>query len=226
MVKLLRQTEDKIKIYRHKIIWNFKVSYLWPMIRKPSFQKLSSRQSQKLSSLMSRIIRYFVDYRKNFQYFESFGREHLTNSNQPRMREMGYHHFDIPDNVFINFWNLRKILIKPWFNNFSNENSSALKRFLIYLIFILRIRDSLTGFCYFLRQCLNIFNVNLSIRTIEIIIKAKFFLRNVEKSRYTSLKMKFMTRRGADSLTLNLFNPIFYSYFVFIYFFFVPTRTS
>ena len=74
------------------------------MSRKPSFQKLSSRQSQKLSSLMSRIIHYFVDYRKNFQYFESFGQEHLTNSNLPRMREIGYHHFDIPDYVFINFW--------------------------------------------------------------------------------------------------------------------------
>ena len=179
------------------------------MIRKQSFQKLSSRQSQKLSSLMSQIIRYFVDYRKNFQYFESFGREHLTNSNLPRLREMGYRHFDIPDNVFINFWNLRKILNKPWFINFSNKNSSAMKRFLIYLIFILRICDSLTGFCYFLRQCLNIFNVNLGIRTIEIIIKAKFFLRNVEKSRYASLKMSYiyMIWRGATGLTLNFFNP-------------------
>lgn len=78
------------------------------MIRKQSFQKLSSRQSQKLSLLMSRINRYFVDYRKNFQYFESFGREHLTNSNLPRLKEMGYHHFDIPDSV------------KQWFNNFVN----------------------------------------------------------------------------------------------------------
>ena len=72
-----------------------------------------------------------------------------------------------------------------------------MKRFLIYLIFILRICDSLTGFCYFLRQCLNIFNVNLGIRTIEIIIKAKFFLRNVEKSRYASLKMSYMKQGSA-----------------------------